>query len=73
MLTSSSTTYTATFENAFYQAPAVNITPIDLNSGDHFTLASISASGFQLTFYDSGDNPVNRDFTYTAVGYGRRY
>jgi hypothetical protein len=73
VLTSSSTTYTATFENAFYQAPAVNITPIDLNSGDYFTLASISASGFQLTFYDSGDNPVNRDFTYTAVGYGRRY
>ena len=72
VITSGTSTYTVTFENAFYQSPAVNITPINLATGDYFNLTSISETGFQLTFYGSGGSPVSRDFTYTAVGYGRR-
>jgi hypothetical protein len=71
-LTSGAGAYVATFVNAFYDAPAVSITPLNMATGDYFTLSSVSATGFQVAFFNSGGSPVSRQFTYTAVGYGRR-
>jgi hypothetical protein len=71
-LTSGVGAYVATFTNAFYDVPAVSITPLNMATGDYFTLSSVTATGFQVAFFNSGGSPVSRQFTYTAVGYGRR-
>jgi hypothetical protein len=71
-LTSGASTYTATFASAFYDVPAVNIAPLDMATGDYFTLASVTSTGFQVGFFNSGGTPVSRQFTHTSVGHGRR-
>lgn len=72
LLTSGVGAYVATFVNAFYDVPAVSITPLNMATGDYFSLTSVTATGFQVAFFNSGGSPVSRQFTYTAVGYGRR-
>jgi hypothetical protein len=59
-----------TFPVAFKSLQGVAITAQNLNTGDYFTVTSKTATGFTVTFYDSGDNMVNRTFDYTAKGYG---
>lgn len=71
-LTSGAGTYTATFANAFYDVPAVNIAPLNMATGDYFTLSSVTSTGFQVGFFNSGGTPVSRQFTHTSVGHGRR-
>ena len=71
-LTSGASTYTATFADAFYDLPAVNIAPLDMATGDYFTLPSVTSTGFQVGFFNSGGTPVSRQFTHTSVGHGRR-
>ena len=71
-LTSGASTYTATFTNAFYDLPAVNIAPLNMATGDYFTLSSVTSTGFQVGFFNSGGTPVSRQFTHTSVGHGRR-
>ena len=70
-LTSGAGTYTVTFANAFYQAPSVGITSGNMATGDYFTIASVTTTGFQVTFLNSGGSAVSRQFTYTAIGFGR--
>ena len=70
-LTSGAGTYTGTFANAFYQAPAVAISPSDMATGDYLELTNITRTGFQVTFKNSADTAVSRSFKYVAVGYGR--
>jgi hypothetical protein len=72
LLTSGASAYVATFANAFYDVPAVSMTPLNMATGDYYTLSSVTATGFQVAFFNSGGTPVSRQFTYTAVGYGRR-
>ena len=71
-LSSGAGTYTATFINAFYDLPAVNIAPLNMATGDYFSLSSVTSSGFQVAFFNSGGTPVSRQFTHTSVGHGRR-
>ena len=70
-LTSGAGTYSAVFPNAFYQAPSIGITAYDMATGDYFAVASVTRTGFQVTFRNSAGSAVSRQFTYTAVGYGR--
>ena len=70
-LTSGAGTYSAVFSNAFYQAPSIGITAYDMATGDYFVVASVTRTGFQVTFRNSSGSAVSRQFTYTAVGYGR--
>ena len=51
--------------------PAVGITAQNMQSGDYFTLANVSATGFDVTFYNSSDTAIDRNFNYSAVGYGK--
>lgn len=60
-----------TFDNAFYQAPNVGITAQNLATGDYFTVTSVTRTGFSIEFKNSAGTSVSRNFTYTAVGYGR--
>lgn len=70
-ITSGAALYTATFASRFYQAPSVGITAFNMATGDYYELGSITRSGFEVTFRNSAGTAVSRQFTYTAIGYGR--
>jgi predicted phage tail protein len=51
--------------------PSVGITAQNIQSGDYFQIGSVTSTGFTITFYDSSNVAVSRDFTWTATGYGK--
>ncbi len=51
--------------------PSVNISPQNMASGDYFELSSISGTGFTVHFKNSSNASINRNFTYSAVGFGK--
>jgi hypothetical protein len=59
-----------TFTNAFYETPNIGITAFDLDSGDYYRVTSRSRTGFTVTFYNSSNAAIDRDFQYQVVGYG---
>jgi hypothetical protein len=71
-LTSGAGTYTVTFTNAFFSAPSVGVTGFNMATGDYFAIASVTRTGFQVTFRNSAGTAVSRQFTYTAIGFGRQ-
>ena len=70
-LTSGAGTYSVIFAEAFYQPPSIGVTGYNMTSAEFFTIASVTRTGFQVTFRNSGLTAVSRQFTYTAIGYGR--
>ena len=71
-----------TFANRFFtgtasllgtdsRLPSVGITAQNMQSGDYFTVSSVSATGFSVNFYNSSDTGVSRNFNWSAVGYGK--
>ena len=40
-------------------------------SGDFFEVTNITGTGFTVTFKNSSNTAVSRNFSYSAVGYGR--
>ena len=68
---SGSSTYNVTYADAFYAAPDVTISPSNMATGDFFTLTTVARTGFTVAFSDSASAAVTRNFTYTAVGFGR--
>jgi predicted phage tail protein len=71
-----------TFGNAFFTGtasllgtnsnlPSIGITAQNMQSGDYFEVSSVSATGFTVTFKNSSDTAVDRNFNWTAVGYGK--
>tara|TARA_R110000868_G_scaffold31638_5_gene115921 strand:+ start:5451 stop:8705 length:3255 start_codon:yes stop_codon:yes gene_type:complete len=71
VIASGAGSYAATFANAFYQVPNVGITAQNMATGDFFVVTAMTRTGFTVEFKDSAGTSVNRNFTYTAVGYGR--
>ncbi len=63
---------TVTFTNAFYQTPTVTIIGQDLNTGDFFQLNSKDRTAFNVEFFDSGGNTVDRQFDFQAIGVGNQ-
>jgi hypothetical protein len=59
-----------TFGNAFKATPAIGISAT-MQTGDFYEITSKSASGFTITFKNSGGTAVDRTFDYVAKGYGR--
>ena len=70
-ITSGTGSFAVTFDEAFYQAPAVGITAYNMATGDYYTVTSQTRTGFTVTFYNSSNSVISRDFTYIATGYGR--
>jgi hypothetical protein len=70
-ITSGTSAYAVTFDEAFYQSPAVGITAYNMGTGDYYAVTSQNRTGFTVTFYDSANTVISRDFTYIATGYGR--
>ena len=51
--------------------PSVNISPQNMATGDYFVLSSISGTGFTVHFKNSSNASIDRNFTYSAVGFGK--
>ena len=51
--------------------PSVNISAQNMASGDYFELSSISGTGFTVHFKNSSNASIDRNFTYSAVGFGK--
>ncbi len=51
--------------------PAVNISPQNMATGDYFELTNVSGTGFTVHFKNSSNASINRNFTYSAVGFGK--
>jgi hypothetical protein len=71
-LTSGAGAYTVTFANAFFEAPSVGVTGFNMATGDYFEISSVTRTGFAVTFKNSAGSAVSRQFTYTAIGFGRQ-
>jgi len=51
--------------------PAVIVSPQNMASGDYFELTSVSGTGFTVHFKNSSNASIDRNFTYSAVGFGK--
>lgn len=60
-----------TFTEAFYETPTIGIMAPNIASGVYYQITNRSRTGFTITFRNSSNTIVDRDFFYTAVGYGR--
>ena len=72
-----------TFTNAFFTGtsalgggttaylPSIGIVGQNIQSGDFYNVTNVSATGFTVKF-ENGGSTVDRNFTWTAVGFGRR-
>ena len=80
---SGTSTKSVTFDDAFFTGtaslggtnsflPSVGVTVHNLGNGERVNISNVSATGFDLDVLNSSNNNVNRNFTYSAVGYGRR-
>ena len=82
VIASGTGTKSVTFGNAFFvgtasllgsntKLPAVGITAQNMQSGDYFTLSNVTGTGFDVAFFNSSDAGIDRNFHYSAVGYGK--
>jgi hypothetical protein len=82
VISSGTGTKSVTFANSFFvgtasllgsnsKLPAVGITAQNMQSGDYFTLSNVSATGFDVAFFNSSDTGISRNFSYSAVGFGK--
>ena len=71
-----------TFGNAFFTGtasllgtnsnlPSIGITAQNMQSGDYFEVTGISGTGFTVTFKNSSNTAIDRNFNWSAVGYGK--
>ena len=56
-------------ENNFL--PSISISAQNMATGDYFELSGITGTGFTVHFKNSSNASINRNFTYTAVGFGK--
>ena len=72
-----------TFDNEFFTGtsalggvnsslPSIGITAQNLASGDFFEITNITGAGFTVTFKNSSGSAVDRNFSFTAVGFGKK-
>ena len=81
-IASTTSTKSVTFTNSFFTGqsgtsiaagsalPTIGITIENMSAGDEFFLSNISGTGFDIDIKNGGSN-VNRNFKYTAIGFGR--
>ena len=82
VIASTTSTKSVTFTNSFFTGatgtsvsansalPTIGITIENMSAGDEFFLSNISGTGFDIDIKNNGSN-VDRNFKYTAVGFGR--
>lgn len=62
---------TAALGGANSSLPAVNVTAQNLTSGDFFEISDVTASNFKIHFKNSSNASISKQFTFTAVGFGK--
>ena len=62
---------TAALGGANSSLPAVNVTAQNLASGDFFEISDVTASNFKIHFKNSSNASISKQFTFTAVGFGK--
>ncbi len=62
---------TSALGNLNQHLPTVNVTAQNLASGDFFEISNITASNFQIHFKNSSNASIIKQFTFTAVGFGK--
>ena len=81
-IASGTSTKAVTFDKAFFTGtaslgganaylPSVGVTVQNLGAGERVNVSSVTGTGFSVDVLDSGGSNVNRNFTYSAVGYGK--
>jgi len=81
-IASGTSTKSVTFNNAFFVGtsalgnlnsflPSIGITVQNLGAGERVNVSNVTSTGFDLDVLNSGGSNVDRNFTYTAVGFGR--
>lgn len=71
-----------TFSNQFFtgtaallgsnsKLPSIGITAQNMGTGDYFEVTSVSGTGFTVTFRNSSGTAVDRNFNWSATGYGK--
>ena len=82
-IASGTSTKSVTFTDSFFTGqsgtsiaansvlPSIGITIENQSQGDFFVLSNITGTGFDIDVKDSGGNNVNRNFKYSATGFGR--
>ena len=51
--------------------PSVNVIGQNMASGDYHVISNVSGSGFNVIFKNSSNNVIDRNFTFTATGFGK--
>ena len=81
-IASGTSTKAVTFDKAFFTGtgslggsnaylPSIGITVQNLGNGERVNVSNVTGTGFDLDVLDSGGSNVDRNFTYSAVGYGK--
>ncbi len=82
VIASGSAAKNVTFTNPFFVGtsglgnlnnflPAVAINPQNMATGDYFEVTNVSGTGFTVHFKNSSNASIDRNFTFTAVGFGK--
>jgi hypothetical protein len=64
-------TGTASLGSVDSSLPSVGITAQNMAAGDYFTMGSVAGNQFVVTFRNSGGTAIDRNFAWSAVGYGK--
>ena len=51
--------------------PAVAVNPQNMATGDYFEVSNVSGTGFTVHFKNTSNASIDRNFTYSAVGFGK--
>jgi hypothetical protein len=81
-VTSGAATYSVSFDKAFFTGttslgglnsslPSIGIVAQNLATGDYFNVTNVSNTGFDVTFRNSAGTAVDRNFLWSAVGFGK--
>ncbi len=60
-----------TFANAFVSTPIIGVTFSATTTGEYYKITSSSSTGFSISIYDSNNSRIAKDFTFTAIGFGK--
>ena len=52
--------------------PSIGVTVQNLGNGERVNVSNVTSTGFSVDVLNSSGSNVDRNFSYTAVGYGRR-
>jgi predicted phage tail protein len=71
--TAAAATNSISFTNFFIASPTIGITAYNMATGDYFVVSSVTLGGFDIIFRNAAGTVISgRNFTYTAVGFGRQ-